>query len=474
MIVFGTTSRRGSIVGSTRLALVAVATLSALVVFAVFYTAWTRYTLSVRTTELSRQTVALARGLSVGGPLSSDGAPDGVREQLFRVQASLIGARLLVTDDEGTVRVASSGTGTETNKVGIASLGAADENGARSAVRAIEGSGRVLVVAVPIDSSGGWLVALQPASEIAAAGSWVVILLFGSAAVAVLVAWGVASFLAHRLSAPMLRLRQGAEAIAGGEWGYQVAVEGDAEVASLAASFNSMSSRVADAYAAQKHFVGDVSHELRTPITSIQGFAGALLDGTVDDPETAQRFIGVIKQESHRLADLTATLLALADLDAGRVEIAREPVDTSVLAGSLQARHEVAAEASGHSLTIDGLDPGAQPLGDEARILQIASALITNALRYTPAGGDVSVSAEADSTHWRLLVDDSGPGIPPADRAQVFERFVRLDPSRSASGGGSGLGLSICSRLTDLMDGRIWADASPLGGARFVVELPRA
>ncbi|PKQ37662.1 MAG: hypothetical protein CVT59_06355 [Actinobacteria bacterium HGW-Actinobacteria-1] len=469
-------ARRGSLVRSTRLAFVAVAAASALVVFWVFYVAWTQYTVSLRTTELSRQTVALAGGLAAGGPLTQGSStPDGVRLQLFRVQASLIGARLLVTDEAGSVQISSSPTTQGPTGIGIDALGKTDKRGVRTAVRTLSGAGRVLVVAAPIEGYPGWLVALQPVSEIAAANSWVVLLLLGSATAAVLVAWVAGSYLAHRLTAPVLRLRAGAEAITAGEWGYQVPIEGDDEIASLAESFNAMSARVADAYAAQKHFVGDVSHELRTPITSIQGFAGALLDGTVEDEATSRRFIGVIKQEAQRLGDLTATLLALADLDAGRVEIARKPVDAAALAESLRARHEGEGASAGLTVNVGELAPkGAQPLGDEARVLQVASALITNALRYTPAGGQVAISAEADRGSWRLLVDDSGPGISPDDRARIFERFVRLDPSRAATGGGSGLGLSICYRLVTLMDGHIWADESPLGGARFVVELPRA
>lgn len=476
MIAGATPLRPRSVVRSTRLAFVAVATVSALVVFTVFYVAWTQYTVSLRTADLSRQTIALARGLSVGGPLTeSGGASDGLRKQLFRVQASLIDARLLVTDSVGAVQLSSAETSQGPRRVGIDSLGAADERGVRTAVRSLSGAGRVLVVAAPIDGTSGWLVALQPVSEISAASRWVVLLLLGSVAIALLVAWGVASYLARRLTAPLLRLRTGAEAISAGEWGHQVPIEGASEIASLASSFNTMSSRVADAYAAQKHFVGDVSHELRTPITSIQGFAGALLDGTVEDEVTGRKFVTVIKQEAQRLGDLTTTLLALADIDAGRVDIARRPIDTTALGDSLRARHEGEGVAAQIEVTIGDLATGgARPLGDEARVLQVASALITNALRYTPAGGRVVVSAEVEGAVWRLRVDDSGPGIAPSERERVFERFVRLDPSRSAAGGGSGLGLSICQRLVTLMDGRIWADESPLGGARFVVELPRA
>lgn len=447
--------------------MVAVATLSAMVVFVVFYVAWLAYTVDVRGDELSRQVSALAKGVSAGGPLAPASGGD-LRAQLFRVQAGLIGARLAVTDADGVVTFTTAATGEGPDRIGIGSLGETNGSGVHRAVRTVPGSGRLLVVAAPLDG-GGWLVAMQAVREIAAARIGVALLLLGSMGVALLVAWSVGAYVARRLTAPLVRLRGGAEAIASGEWGHQVPVEGDAEIASLAESFNRMSGRVADAYSAQKDFVGDVSHELRTPITSIQGFAGALVDGIVTDPETSARYLAVIRQEAQRLGDLTTTLLALADLDAGRVQVAHDLVDVRALAETLRARHG----DSDVTVEVGDLGPGsAAPAGDDARLLQVASALVSNAIRYTPTGGTVRVSAETNADGWRLLVDDSGPGIPHESRERVFERFVRLDPARSAAQGGSGLGLSICKRLVVLMGGSIEVEDSPLGGARLAVTLP--
>lgn len=468
---------RSSVVSQTRLAMVAVAALSVAVVFIIFFLAWMQFTVNVRTEELTEQTTALAVGLSAGGPLDEpvDGEI-GLRERLFRVQAGLIGARLLITDELGGVTLTTVSGEQSPMRVDIEALGEPDDNGVLTAVLPSAGSVQMLAVAAPLSgSSPGWLVAMQPVQEISDVRLGVALLLFGSATIAIFVAWLVGSFLAHRLTAPLLRLRSGVEAITGGAWGHQVQVEGANEVASLAVTFNEMSTRVADAYAAQKHFVGDVSHELRTPITSIQGFAGALLDGTAADAETAARFAGVIKQEAERLGNLTETLLALADLDAGRVEIAREPINTAALGETLRSRHADPAAKKSLQFDIDSLVAcPTRPVGDEARVVQVASALISNALRYTPAGGTVRVSAVAGGGMWRLIVEDSGPGVPSADRERIFERFVRLDASRASADGGSGLGLAICARLVGLMDGRISVRESPLGGARFEVELPCA
>ncbi|MBN2823182.1 MAG: HAMP domain-containing histidine kinase [Coriobacteriia bacterium] len=465
--------RSSSLVARMRLGMLAVASISVVVVFVVFYAAWLRYTVSYRTTELGRQVSALAQGLSAGGPLSGESASaaGGVRVQLFRVQAGLIGARLVVTDEQGSTLLSSDDAAAESYDLSV--LGEADEGGVRTAVAAV-GASRAVVVAAPVEGvQPGYLIALQPVGEISGAQQGVLLLLGLSALFATGVAWLSGSLVVRRLTGRILRLERAADDISQGEWGLQVEVEGDDEVAALARTFNHMSTRVAGAYRAQKDFVGDVSHELRTPITTISGFAGAMLDGTASEPEVRERFLTGIRDEANRLAELTQTLLALADIDAGRVELDEVVIDTVALAEALRSRHQAIAESRDIRLEIHDLrcDSGS-PLGDESRLLQIASALVTNALTYTPGGGHVAVSAVCGDGRWSLRVDDTGPGVPAEQRERVFQRFVRLDASRSAETGGSGLGLSICARLASLMAGTIGVEDSPLGGARFVVSLP--
>jgi signal transduction histidine kinase len=342
-------------------------------------------------------------------------------------------------------------------------------------VENVAGAGRLLLVAakLPEETGASYLVASQPLSEVNQARLPAVYLFMISALLALAAAWFAGSWLARRITGPIVRLRGAAEAVTAGDWGHQVPVEGEEEVAALAESFNAMSSKVADAYAAQKDFVGDVSHELRTPITSIQGFAGALTDGTVTGEEERARYLCVIRDEAARLADLTSTLLALADLDAGNTRFADGPVSMSALAEALRSRYAPMAADAG--ITLEVADLAGSPTGDESRLLQAVTVLVDNALAYTPAGGTVRVmTPAAPAGRWRLFVDDSGPGIPRDKREEVFRRFARLDPSRSKGAGGSGLGLAICRRLVELMRGRVWVEAGELGGARFVVDLPAA
>jgi two-component system OmpR family sensor kinase len=202
-----------------------------------------------------------------------------------------------------------------------------------------------------------------------------------------------------------------------------------------------MSVRVADAYGAQKEFVGDVSHELRTPITSIRGFSEALLDGTIGEGPARERALQAIHDEAGRIAELTRTLLTLAELDAGDAAARGVPVDTAQLAEALSERFESRAAEEGRALEVGPLE--GTPLADPARLLQALSILVENALDHTAEGTRVRVLARVRGDAWEASVDDAGAGVPSKDRDRVFGRFTRLDSSRAA-GGGSGLGLAIC------------------------------
>ncbi len=461
-----------TLAGRVRWTTVGVAALGVVVVFGVFYFAWRAYTVSKASDELARQVGLISKGLQAAERLPTAQATSELRSRLFRAEAGLINVRLVVTDADGRVLDSSAANGTgERRQYPLTALGAVRADGTRRAVVLVPAVGQTLLVAAPLPDDRE-LVAIQPLRDIRRARVGILGLLGLSAFAALVVAWIVGSLLARRVTDPLRRLEHAAETLGRGEWGHQVPVEGEDEVASLARSFNAMSARLAAAYEAQAAFVGDVSHELRTPITSIQGFARALTDGTVTDPEQERRYLGVIRDEAGRLGDLARTLLSLADLDAGAVEMERRPVDVNDLAEALRSRYASSAAEAGLDLRVEPL--AGQPLGDPARLLQVASALVDNALAYTPSPGTVLVRARDEGGKWQLRVEDSGPGVPPEQRERVFERFTRLERSRSTAGGGSGLGLAISRRIVELMGGGIRVETSTLGGAAFVVELPRA
>jgi signal transduction histidine kinase len=446
---------------------VAAALIALTAAFALFALAWSQYAVKQRTDDLSRQVAALAKGQEVGSQVR--GASAATRSRLFEVEAGLVGAALFVTDASG--RVQRSTVASPPPSIPLDRLSRDTARGTASGVLRNASNDQVLVAAAPIDATHH-LVAVQGLAEIVSAQVGLMLVAVLALLAAAAVAYVAGGVLARRLTAPIVRLERAAEQVAEGAFGTQVAEEGDAETASLARSFNRMSTRVADAYSAQKAFVGDVSHEIRTPLTSIRGFAEALLDGTVADEAQQRRALEVIRDESSRIAEVSQTLLALSELDAGAVEIARVPVDVTVLADAVEGRFATAADRAGIELEV--LLGGTPPLGDPDRLLQALTVLVSNALAYAPSGGRVRVSASAQSGEWRARVDDSGPGIPEAERERVFARFSRLDRSRSSASGGAGLGLSICRRLIELMGGTVTVGDSDLGGARFVIELPVA
>ena len=477
--------RRTSVATRARVYFAGTVTIALLAAFGVFWFAWSSLAVSQRTDDLRPRVVALAKaqgsGAEAGGAASVD-----VRDRLFRVEALLIGAQLFVVDPSGGVKRSSSDAAL--TSLPVDRLRPADADGVRTGTINTSGkAGKLLVVAAPM-AGGETLVAVQALKEVRDAQRGILEAALLTVLAGIVVAWVAGGLLARRLTAPLRRLQAAAERVADGEWGAQVAVEGDAETASLAGSFNRMSSRVAATYQAQRDFIGDVSHEIRTPLTTIRGFAEALLDGLVRGPAERDRALRAIKEESISIAEMGQTMLALAELDAGAVEVRREPVDLEVVARALRDRFDPLAEARDTRLSIDLASP-VIPLGDAERLIQATSTLIANAIAYSPPGGQVRVHAAAHAEapragaggapgraggHWSLHVDDSGPGIPVDERERLFERFTRLDRSRSSAGGGTGLGLSICRRLVHLMGGTVEVSESPLGGARFTIELPAA
>jgi two-component system sensor histidine kinase BaeS len=269
--------------------------------------------------------------------------------------------------------------------------------------------------------------------------------------------------LARRLTRPIDQLAAATRRVAAGEAGVAVPVNGQDELADLGSAFNAMSGELAHARESQRRFLESVSHELKTPLTSIRGYAEAVNDGAVSPPEAAR----VITTEADRLQRLVTDLLDLARLGRSDFSVAREPIDLSALSRLAVERHLPQARAMDVALSSTAAD-GAWALGDEGRLLQATSNLIENALRLSPAGGSVLVSASPG----QICVRDTGPGLAPEDVSRAFERFYLHDRYRSERAVGSGLGLAIVKELTLAMGGTVEASSPTGGGAQFTLRLP--
>ena len=262
------------------------------------------------------------------------------------------------------------------------------------------------------------------------------------------------------------------------------------EVGRLSQAFNAMLGQIEHAFRAReasetsalaseermRRFVADASHELRTPLTSIRGFAELYRQGAVAGAENLDRVMGRVEQEAARMGLLVEDLLLLARLDQQR-PLEQEPVDLLGVVGD--AVHDARVLAPDRTIGLELGEGAPVVLGDEGRLRQVVTNLVSNALTHTPAGTPVNVSLEVtpspDDGPDRVLlaVADQGPGMSETDRAQVFERFYRADPSRTRAAGGSGLGLSIVAALVAAHGGRVGVQSAPGAGSRFLVELPQ-
>ncbi len=220
----------------------------------------------------------------------------------------------------------------------------------------------------------------------------------------------------------------------------------------------------------RRDFVANVSHELRTPLTAIKGYAEALLDDA-EDADAREKFLDIIHRHATRMERLVKDLLRLARLDAGQEVAELVPCDVMGLLKGIANDFEPTAAQKQQSIDTLVTPEAAKIVTDAAKLHDIARNLIENAVNYTPDGGAIDVRATVVNGQFQLTVADTGHGIAPDDLGRVFERFYRVDKSRTRPGG-TGLGLSIVKHLVQVLDGEVTASNQPGGGALFTVTLP--
>lgn len=224
----------------------------------------------------------------------------------------------------------------------------------------------------------------------------------------------------------------------------------------------------------RKDFVANVSHELRTPISSIKGYAETLLDGKVDNEDTIKEFLGIIYQDSNRLANLIDDLLDLSKIESGKMNMEVEPLD--ILPIVKRCRNVLEKSAKDKALAIKFEVPADLPkvLGDHKRLSQVFLNLLDNAIKYTPEGGTITLSASSKENVVQVDVSDTGIGISEKDLPRIFERFYRVDKARSRELGGTGLGLSIVKHIVQAHAGQVWVRSTLGKGSSFSFTIPVA
>jgi len=329
--------------------------------------------------------------------------------------------------------------------------------------------GHYLAVARPVYLGGqlaGAMVVAKPTSQLRS--RWVTLieqlaLAFGGG---VIVASLLGFYLSRRITEPLLGLSAAADEIAGGNYGVEIPEpHGGDEISHLATRFGDMAAKLAESEQLSRNFLMSVSHELRTPLTAIRGHVAALTEGVIDDPHARDASLAVIAEEALRLERLVGDVLDLAKLDAHRFTVLQEEVDMEHLCerayaafGEMARRRSIdyRREFRAHPVIVT----------DGDRVLQIISNLLSNAFRWTPEGGRVSLALANENGSVSVIVADSGPGITPEERERIFRPFWSRD------GGGTGLGLAIARELAVALGGRIELRSELGYGSRFELVLP--
>jgi histidine kinase len=292
-----------------------------------------------------------------------------------------------------------------------------------------------------------------------------------AALAAMIVAVVLSLYLSRSVIAPVRVMSLGAQRSADGRYDERVQVEGEDELSQLAVRFNQMAEKLSQVESMRRRLIGDVSHELRTPLTAIKGSMEGLIDGVLAATnETYQQ----IHAEADRLNRLVNDLQELSRVEARAYELDIRPLNVSSLVRTVTKRLTPQAESKRISLDLELAPDLPRILADEDRAVQVLTNLTGNAMQYTSEGGKITISAKRINSEVLIAVHDTGIGISPEHLARIFDRFYRVDKSRSRqSGGGSGIGLTIARALIDAHGGQIWAESTGEGqGSTFVITLP--
>ncbi|MEV6286191.1 HAMP domain-containing sensor histidine kinase [Kribbella sp. NPDC051770] len=343
-----------------------------------------------------------------------------------------------------------------------AALQAEAAAGRASTQRFRTADGPVLVVGVPLPAVDGEFYEIAPLNELDGILRLLSSILIGGAFLSAGAGAALGAWASRSVVTPLNRVAVAAATIAGGELDTRLPPTEDPELATIVASFNSMVETLQQRIERDARLAADVSHELRSPLTTLVGSVDLLTARKDELPERSQQLLGLISADLERFRRLLDDLLELARSDAG-LDLGSE---ATVSLGELL--RYVVAEIGGDPAVVSGVE-GVEVRGDKARLGRLFRNLVENADRH--GGGVTGVVIGRSGEDVLVSVDDAGGGVAPEDRERVFERFA-TGPNRRGSSSGTGLGLALVAETAAAHGGAVWCEASPAGGARFVVRLP--
>jgi heavy metal sensor kinase len=377
------------------------------------------------------------------------------------------GLLCVVYRSDGTVYAHTPGLAEESFPTAAAARGPQVSNQALAGI----GRHRVMVEQARLGGREFVVALLAPLDAVDRELAEVRAVLLAAGPVVLLLAAGLAYGLARKALAPVEKLRRSADAVTADRLDQRLPVDnpGD-ELGRLTQTVNAMIARLERSFAEVRRFTADASHELRTPLTALRAEVEVALAGQLTALDH-QRLLGSVLEELVRLSRLTDQLLTLSRRDAGVEQFHAAPVPLSALVAGVVEAMQPLADARGVRLRLDD-NPGTEVAGDEGRLRSVFINLLDNALKYTPAGGTVTVRVSRRGTAGVVAVEDTGVGIAPEHLPHVFERFYRADRARSRAEGGTGLGLSIARSIVTAHGGTIAIDSTPGQGTVCTVTLP--
>lgn len=416
---------------------------------------------------LAEQAQLVARALKEPVEENAEhGGNPAILAPLLQPYAAQVGAEVLLLDGNGRVLASSSGS----SDINTTVINTALNGNLSSDTRA-----NMAYAAAPIVEDGRVIGVIQLAAPLSAAQSlvwerWAA--LAGAVLIVTALAGLAVYWLSKTLTRPLAQLQQSALQIAQGNFQQRVPETRQDEIGEVARAFNYMIGQVEGMIEEQRAFASNASHELRTPLTAIRLRSEALRDGELDDA-TAQQYVVEIDEEVQRMGNLVQDLIMLSRLESGRLEAGREQIDTVRLARQLLAEFNLQAESRQITFLLDATENLPPVTAGQAHLMIVFRNLLSNALKYTPDGGQITWQIRAANHTIQHAISDTGQGIAADDLPHVFDRFYRADKSRSRAVPGVGLGLSLVRMIVEFYGGSICLDSGGIGqGVTVTVNWP--
>lgn len=335
----------------------------------------------------------------------------------------------------------------------------------------LQGGASYIVTAVPIPGDLGAVLLFAPAEPVQASLKLARRYLWLAGAGTLLLGTGLALVLSRHLLQPVIAIERATRLVAKGDLTVRVPVRSQDELGQLAQAVNQMTAQLAAYENRRREFLANVAHELRTPLSYVRGYTQALAEGLITEPQDRARYQRVVHEEAIRIGRLVDDLMDIAQIDEGQMGFQRSQLDLRIPAEQALATIQPLAEEKGVRVQSELSADLPQVLADGGRVQQVVFNLLDNALRHTPAGGEITLRMRCGPEWVTVSVSDSGPGIPPDLLPLVFERFQKQDST------GRGLGLAIVRSIINAHQGEVSARNNPGGGALFefrLQALPRA